>query len=150
MAVSALGRQEVYAAQIDGDVVIGPLRLVNPRVTFSGTGAKANIGYGILRKLTLVIDPAGQRSWVLDPHRGMASFADYAGRYGPRAIRVENGNLVHQRDGRPAYILTPIGSDLFEIAETGDRIQFYRTNGRPERLDLITVEGHVAPAERTN
>lgn len=152
-AISALGRQDVYGGQLDGDVQIGPLRLKDPQVSFigaAGNGPGANIGYKLMRQMTLVMDPAGQRSWVLDPGSGPGPLTDFVGRFGPRSIRVEGGKLVHQRDGRPAFELRYLGGDLFEMTATGDRVQFYRRAGRVQRLELITAEGQVAPAERTS
>jgi hypothetical protein len=149
-AVSALGSQDIYAAQIDGDVQVGPLRLHDPEVEFIGTGNGGNIGYQLLRKLTLVLDPAGKRSWVLDPSDGPGPLSAYTGQFGPRSIRVENGRLVHQREGRPAFALDYRGADLFEMPATGDLVQFYRKDGKVVSLELITAEGDVVPADRTS
>jgi hypothetical protein len=147
-AQSASGTQDVYRGQIDGDVKIGPLVLHDPEVNFIGEGAGGNVGYDILRKLTIVMDPAGQRSWVLDPAQDSSSLAEYVGRFGPRSIRIEGQKLVHQRDGRPAFELEYLGGDLFEMTATGDRLQFYRRDGRVLRLDFITASGQVASEDR--
>ena len=56
---------EVFGGQIRGSIRIGPVVLENPKVTFLGD--LANIGLPVIRKLTLVIDPAGKRSWALAP-----------------------------------------------------------------------------------
>jgi len=149
-ARSVSGEQDVYSAQIDGDVRIGPVILHDPQATFTGEGQGANVGYDIMRQLTLVMDPAGQRSWVLDPADLVGSLDQFVGQFGPRTIRVEGGKLIHQRQGRPAFALTYLGGDLFEMPETGDRIQFYRKNGRVIRLELINAGGDVVPAERTS
>lgn len=55
----------VYGGRIKGTVKIGPLTLENPDVTFLGD--LANIGLPIIRRVTLVIDAAGDRNWVLMP-----------------------------------------------------------------------------------
>ena len=86
---------------------------------------------------------------MLDPASEHPSWADFTGRFGPRTIRLEKGKLIHQRDGRPAFELKYLGGDLFENSATGDRIQFFRKDGRVVRLELITPDGQVAPAERT-
>jgi hypothetical protein len=96
-----------------------------------------------------VLDPANKLTWVLDPAKERPNWSDFTGRFGPRAIRLEHGKLVHQRDGRPPFALTYLGGDLFEMP-TGDRIQFFRKNGRVVRLELITRENRISPAERTS
>ena len=149
IAVSASGEEKSYGGQINGDVVIGPLRLKDPEVVFNGRGTGANVGYAILRQLRVVLDPAGKRSWVLDPSGGPGPLSAFAGQFGPRAIRVERGKLIHQRDGRPPFELKYLGGDLFEMPATGDLVQFYRKDGKVISLELITTEGDVVPAERT-
>lgn len=54
---------EVYGGRIRGKIRIGPIELVNPKVTF--LGELANIGLPIIRQVTLVIDAGSQRNWVL-------------------------------------------------------------------------------------
>ena len=148
VAQSALGSQEVVGGQIDGDVIIGPLTLHDPEVTFSSEGEGANVGFPIASALTIVLDPAKKRSWVLDPRTAPAHLSDYVGQFGPRALRIEGGKLIHQRDGRPAFELRYLGGDLFEMPSTGDRIQFFRRGGRVVKLELITTEGSLVPADR--
>jgi hypothetical protein len=55
----------VYGGKIKGRVRIGPVTLENPDVTFLGD--LANIGLPIIRRVTLVIDAATDRNWVLAP-----------------------------------------------------------------------------------
>ena len=119
-------------------------------MSFSMPGSHANVGFPAIRHLTIVLDPANKRSWVLDPASEKPMWADFTGRFGPRTIRLEHGKLVHQRDGRPVHALTYLGGDLFEIPATGDRIQFFRRDGRVVRLELITSENRISPAERTS
>ena len=144
-AVSALAEQDVLGGDLVGSVDIGPYSVKDPAVAFFDT--VINVGFPMIRKLTIVLDPANKLTWVLDPAKEKPAWSDFAGRFGPRTIRLENGKLVHQRDGRPPYALTYLGGDLFEMA-TGDRIQFFRKEGRVVRLELITRENHVSPAER--
>jgi hypothetical protein len=46
--------------------------------------------------------------------------------------------------------MTYLGGDLFEMPVTGDRIQFFRKDGRVIRFELITSENRITPAERTS
>ena len=59
---------EVYGGQVRGPVCIGPLTLDSPHVTF--LGEIANIGLPVLRRVTLVLDPAAKRSWLLPASPG--------------------------------------------------------------------------------
>jgi hypothetical protein len=147
-AVSMLGEQEVFGGDLAGPVEIGPYTLRDPHVAFVDT--VINVGFPTIRHLTIVLDPVNKRTWVLDPASEKPAWADFTGRFGPRTIRLEHGKLVHQRDGRPPFELTYLGGDLFEIPATGDRIQFFRKGGRVMRLELITSDNRISPAERTS
>jgi hypothetical protein len=146
-AVSLLGEQDVLGGDVAGPVRIGPYTLRDPQVSFVDT--VINIGFPTIRHLTIVLDPANKRSWVLDPASEKPTWANFTGRFGARTIRLEHGKLIYQRDGRPSYVLAYLGGDLFEIPATGDRIQFFRKDGRVVRLELITIENRVSAAERT-
>jgi hypothetical protein len=146
-AVSALAEQDVFGGDLLGSVDIGPYSLKDPAVSFFDT--VINVGFPMIRNLTIVLDPANKLTWVLDPARENPNWADFAGRFGPRAIRLENGRVIHQRDGRPPFELTYLGGDLFEMTATGDRIQFFRKDGKVVRLELITSDNRISPAERT-
>lgn len=150
IATSALGEREVLGGTLAGALAVGGYRLEAPEVTFFPTGNGANIGFPVIRHLTIVLDPANKRSWVLNPASEHPAWADFTGQFGPRKITLEGGKLNHQREGRPAFDLKYLGGDLFEMPATGDRIQFFRKAGRVVRLELITIEGDVVPADRTN
>lgn len=60
-SISAEG--DVLGGRIKGTIKIGPLILNNPEVAFLGT--ITNIGLPIIRQITLVIDAAADRNWVL-------------------------------------------------------------------------------------
>jgi hypothetical protein len=147
-AQSMLGTQDIYGGQLDGDIVIGPLKLHDPQIEFFGVGSGANIGYSVMKQLTVLLDPAGKRSWVLDPSDLKGPLDQFAGKFGVRTLRADATKLVYQRDGRPPYELHYLGGDLFEIEETGDRVQFRRSNGKVAALELITADGQVVRADR--
>ncbi len=54
---------------------------------------------------------------------------EYVGSYGLRSINIKGGALYYERQGRPEYLMVPMGSDLFML-EGMDvlRIQFSRDN----------------------
>jgi hypothetical protein len=147
-ARSVSGAQDLYGAQIDGDVRVGPLTLHDPEVVFAGDGERANVGYDIVRQLVLVMDPAGQRSWVFNPADLSGSLAQFAGTYGVRTVRFERGRLGYRREGGAEHELRYLGGDLFDIGDAGDRIQFRRKDGSVSGFDLITADGQVAHADR--
>jgi len=54
----------------------------------------------------------------------------YAGKYGPRTITFENGELYYQRTGRPKYRMIPLSNDLFMLKEIGYfRIKIIKEDG---------------------
>jgi hypothetical protein len=148
-AVSALGERDVLGGNLAGSVEVGPYSVKDPEVSFSMPDTLANVGFAVIRHLTIVLDPANKLAWVLDPAKETPTWSDFTGRFGQRTIRLDHGKLVHQRDGRPSYLLTYLGGDLFEMP-TGDRIQFFRKDGHVVRLELITRENHISPADRTS
>ena len=54
-----------YTATIRGTVRIGPLTLSNLDVLFVEGQPMPNVGFRILKQLTVVLDPAERRDWVL-------------------------------------------------------------------------------------
>jgi hypothetical protein len=67
--------------------------------------------------------PAGVEPEILE---------SYAGKYGPRTIIFENGELYYQRTGRPKYRLIPLSNYLFMLKE----IDYFR-------LKIIKEDGVV-------
>ncbi len=61
-AINAEG--PVFGGFIRGNIKIGPVTLESPFVTFLGD--LANIGLPVIRRVTLVIDPAANRNWILE------------------------------------------------------------------------------------
>lgn len=147
-AVSALAEQDVFGGELAGSLDIGSYSLKDPPVGFYDT--VINVGLPVIRKLTIVLDPANKRDWVLDPSNERPNWSDFTGRFGPRTIRLEGGKLVYQREGRPSYEMTYLGGDLFEIKATGDRVQFFRKGGRVDRFEIITSENRVSSSARTS
>jgi hypothetical protein len=138
----------VLGGELSGSVEIGPYSMTDPTVSFFDT--VINVGFPVIRKLTIVLDPANKLTWVLDPAKEKPSWSDFTGRFGQRSIRLEGGKLIYQRDGRPPFEMTYLGGDLFEIHATGDRVQFFRNGGRVVRFELITSENRISPVERTS
>jgi len=73
----------------------------------------------------------------------------YAGKYGIRSIRIENGGLVFQREGRSPTKLLPMAPDLFTMATTDQiRVRFRRSGDRITGFDQITDQGEIIPSQR--
>jgi hypothetical protein len=56
---------QVYSARIRGTVLVGPVALENPEVAFIEELPRINVGMAVLRSLTIVLDPAERRGWLL-------------------------------------------------------------------------------------
>jgi len=54
-----------FKATLNGAVRVGALTLQNPVVRFEEGAPTGNVGFEVLRASLLVLDPAGQRSWIL-------------------------------------------------------------------------------------
>lgn len=63
-AQSAGADLDIYSAQLDGDVIVGPLTLHNPEIQFFDTDTQAvNVGMQLLRQMTITLDPARRLVW---------------------------------------------------------------------------------------
>ena len=68
----------------------------------------------------------------------------FAGDYGPRHVRLADGRLTYQRDGRPAVRrLVPASADTFLVADDGAvRIRFVAgAEGRVSKLVVLGPDG---------
>lgn len=67
----------------------------------------------------------------------------YTGRYGPRTLFLEGNELHYQREGRPAYSLTPLSPDTFALdGMVHFRLQIVLDDeGKPTKLVGHYVEG---------
>ena len=75
----------------------------------------------------------------------------YAGKYGPRIITLENGELYYQREGRPRYKMIPMSQDTFVI----DELKYFRlkfvsdSTGRVTEVIGLYDSGHTDSSPRT-
>lgn len=59
----------------------------------------------------------------------------YAGKYGPRTITFENGDLYYQRVGRPKFKMIPLSEELFMFKEIEYfRLKVIKENGTVTKL----------------
>jgi C-terminal processing protease CtpA/Prc len=82
----------------------------------------------------------------------IALLQKYAGKYGPRVIAIENGELYYQREGRPKYKMTPMSQETFVF----DDIKYFRirfvTDAAGQVTGLIGIygEGRTDSSPRTS
>jgi hypothetical protein len=99
--------------------------------------------------MIVVLDPEARRSWVLTPCTPASTpMQDYVGRYEQRTVRIENGGLVYQREGRDPFQLHCLGEDLFENPGVGDLIHFRRREGRITGFDIVGRDDRVSAVAR--
>jgi hypothetical protein len=76
----------------------------------------------------------------------------YAGKYGPRVITMENGELYYQREGRPKYKMIPMSVDTFVF----DEVKYFRlkfvsdSTGRVTEVVGLYDDGHTDSSPRTS
>ena len=61
-----------------------------------------------------------------------ATLKSYVGNYGPRTIKMMDGQLYYQREGNPAYAMIPMSDDLFMFKD----IPYFR-------LKMVEENGHI-------
>ena len=146
---AAIPEADVKAGTIAGDIRIG--RYVFPRPVASVRPLPPDfptepiVGGRVLSQFAITLDQRNARLRLArasgDPIRleepapraaaagapAAASLGDFTGRYGSRVIRVENGQLVLQRDGGPPLEMVANGIDTFTLAEVPQaQIKFSR------------------------
>jgi hypothetical protein len=145
---SISGDDPVYMATIRGSVHIGPLVLRNPEIEFNGIWP--NVGFGLFKSLNMLVDPLGERSWVIYPHLlSAAESRAFVGRYGIRTIKADRAGLIFQRDGRPPVRVRALAPDLFELASDDTLIRFHRDKGQVTGFSMIGENGDVTLCTRT-
>ena len=93
---------------------------------------------------------AGLEARLNPPAPDAAALAAYAGDYGERTVRLENGTLIFQRQGREAQPLTPLAADLFAfVNDEHTRARFRREGGRVTGFDLLRDDGQTTAVART-
>lgn len=118
-------------------------RAVNPvtKTNWEGTGVEPHQAVAssdallvahidAVKRLEQAADDEAQRrglSWAreaLEPERNPVTLApeeltEYAGSYGPRQVKVEEGRLLYSRSERPWVRLIPVGNDRFILEGSG-------------------------------
>jgi len=64
----------------------------------------------------------------------------YVGKFGPRIISFENGNLYYQREGRPKFKMIPMMETYFAL----EGMDTFRIKFIKEGKNIIALEGHYS------
>ena len=109
--------------------------------------------YGLLESLAADENHRRELGWIregLEVARNPVvlsetELARYAGDFGPRDIRVENGGLVYQREGRDPVPLIALGEHRFKFADDDSYRLVFQLNrrGRVEALELRLLDGRT-------
>lgn len=101
---------------------------VEPHIKVSQDKALATAQIKALEKLTEQATEKSDKSvyeWYLESLKAELNpvevtpdiLRSYVGKYGPRTITFENGELFYQRTGRPKYKMIPMSDELFMFKE---------------------------------
>lgn len=95
---------------------------------------------------------SAEARWTLETLRSEAAppaglkLADYVGAFGPATVAMQDGRLSLQRERRPAWVLVPLGADLFTVADDPThRVRFERgPAGVVTALEQLYADGFSA------
>ncbi len=105
---------------------------VQPDVPAPAASALRRARMAALEQILAKPGAAVEARWTLDTLRAEAAppkvdLAAYAGAFGGAVVSVQDGRLNLQREHRPAWVLTPLGGDLFTVADDPTRrVRFER------------------------
>jgi hypothetical protein len=72
----------------------------------------------------------------------------YIGKFGPRAITYENGNLFYQLNTVRKVKMLSLEKDLFDLEDNMLRIEFKKTNNKISGITIINVNGTTESYEK--
>lgn len=86
----------------------------------------------------------------VEPVKTALPIEAYAGTFGERVLRVENGGLVWQRGSGPKLRMIAVGPNRFAFEEDpGARIEFKVAGNSVTALELLRADGSKVEARRT-
>jgi hypothetical protein len=171
---AAIAETEVKAGRIAGDIAIGRYVFPRPMATVRplppGFPTEPLIGGRVLsqfvvtldqRNTRLRLDRVGAEPIVLEepgpgpalppgPAGTSSPPSDYAGRYGVREIRADDGKLMLQRDGGPPLEMIATGKDAFTLKEAPQaQIKFTRdAAGAVVAVEILNHDGQWETEKR--
>lgn len=102
-----------WSERLEGTIAAGEKRYRDAVAAFEAALAADPGNQETARWVAWLADLARVAKDAVDVPAGV--LAAYAGHYGPRSLRLEEGRLVYQREGRSPFPLIPIRSDLFAL-----------------------------------
>lgn len=84
-------------------------------------------------------------------HLSPEELGAYTGTFGPRRFFLEGDDLIYQREGRPKMRMSPLGPDLFRVANIDYfRVRFERdAAGKVKRAVGLYDDGREEPNDRS-
>jgi hypothetical protein len=87
----------------------------------------------------------------VDPVTPALPLAAYAGRFGERTVRLEDGRLVYQRDGGPRLKMIAVGPNAFAFEEDPmARVEYAVSGSSAGSFELVRGDGSRVKADRTS
>lgn len=81
---------------------------------------------------------------TVEAHKPALPLSAYAGRYSGASIDLEEGLLYYRREGRPPFLMVPLGGNLFTLRnEPGVRITFAAHGSVVSKFDFRAVDGPI-------
>ncbi|HEU4790579.1 MAG TPA: S41 family peptidase [Flavobacterium sp.] len=66
---------------------------------------------------------------------------NYIGKFGPRIIIYENGNLYYQPDAIRKFKMLPLEKDIFDLEDNMIRVEFKKVNNKISGITVVNVNG---------
>lgn len=73
---------------------------------------------------------------------------NYIGKFGPRIITFENGNLYYQPDAIRKSKMLPLEKDIFDLEDNMIRVEFKKVNNKISGITVVNVNGTADSYEK--
>ena len=75
-------------------------------------------------------------------------YENYIGKFGPRIITYENGNLYYQPDAFRKTKMLTLEKDIFDLEENMIRVEFKKVNNKIKSITVVRVNGTTESYEK--
>ena len=94
---------------------------------------------------------AAMLSAKLNPVTPALPLSAYAGTFGERVLRIEDGKLIYQRTGGGKLTLVPVGPNIFTFEEDPlAKVIFSVAGNQASGFELVRGDGSRVPVQRSN
>ncbi|HKO76423.1 MAG TPA: S41 family peptidase [Flavobacterium sp.] len=73
---------------------------------------------------------------------------NYIGKFGPRTITYENGNLYYQQDAFRKSKMLPLEKNIFDLEDNMVRVEFKKVNNKISGITVVNVNGTTESFEK--